>query len=270
MASSECNIKHLVELNQSNGVSRILLNDPLRKNALSKAMVQCLIGTLNKIKDDSRQQVVVIRGAKGVFCSGADLEWMRQGLNQSDEENLNDADLFYQLFELLNTFPKPILMWVEKYAMGGALGLLACADYVLAEKSAKMAFSEVKLGLVPATIAPFVIEKIGISAARAYMLSAEIFMAKEAKKIGLVHETANAKDITLRMDALIEQFKRNSPLAMAKTKELLQVLTSNANADIRKEKCIKSIAQARASEQGREGVNAFFDKRRPNWNKVSP
>jgi methylglutaconyl-CoA hydratase len=265
MASTECNNKDLVQLNQSNGISRILLNDTTRKNALSKDMLQCLITTLAKIKGDSKQKVLVIRGAGNVFCSGADLQWMKQGLNQSEEANRADAALFYQLFEMLNTFPKPVIMWVEKLAFGGAIGLLACADYVIAGSDVKLSFSEVKLGLVPATIAPFVVNKIGLSQARALMLSAQTFNAKKAKKIGLIHEVLAAKAIPERVDELSTLFKANSSQAMASTKHLLNVLEAPINGVDMKELCLSKIAQSRKSDEGQEGVKAFFEKRRPEW-----
>ncbi|WP_439185082.1 enoyl-CoA hydratase/isomerase family protein [Carboxylicivirga taeanensis] len=266
MASLECSIQPLVELNQSNGISRLLLNDPTKRNALSKGMLSCIIKGLNKIKNDNRQKVVVIRGSQGVFSSGADLEWMQQGLNQTEEENIADANLFYETFELLNNFPKPVIMWVEKYAMGGALGLLVTADYVVADKDARMAFSEVKLGLVPATIAPFVINKIGSSQARALMLSATPFSAKKARQIGLVHETMASKDIPARIDELCETFKGNSPQAMATTKQLINQLAI-VDLSANKETCVTQIAKARSSTEGVEGVKAFFEKRLPEWNK---
>lgn len=235
------------------------------KNALSKGMITCLMATLNKVQQDDKQKVVVIRGADNFFCSGADLNWMKEGLHQSDEQNKEDASLFYDLFQQLNTFPKPVIIWVEKFAMGGALGLLACADYVLADKTTKMAFTEVKLGLVPATIAPFVINKIGISNARALMLSAKVFTAKKAKQIGLIHEVADNKNMTKRIDELCEQFKANSPEALASTKHLVEQFNKvNDEASI-KDLCIEKIAASRNSEEGQEGVQAFFDKRRPNW-----
>ncbi len=267
MASLECNQKQLVEINQSNGICRILLNDPVRKNALSKEMLKCLINTLGEIKDDDRLKVVVIRGADGVFCSGADLQWMKEGLRQTREENLNDAALFYQLFELMDSFPKPIIAWVEKYAMGGALGLLACADYVVADKTVKMAFSEVKLGLVPATIAPFVINKIGTSQARALMLSAQVFSAKKARQIGLIHEIGSHTELPTRIDELCEAFKSNGAQAMASTKHLIQELSATHRTPVHKTLCLEKIAEARSNAEGQEGVSAFFEKRRPNWNK---
>jgi methylglutaconyl-CoA hydratase len=267
MASLECNQKQLVEMNQSNGICRILLNDPVRKNALSKEMLKCLIYALEEIKNDERQKVVVIRGAEGVFCSGADLQWMKEGLEQTREENLTDAALFYQLFELMNTFPKPIITWVEKYAMGGALGLLACADYVVADKTAKMAFSEVKLGLVPATIAPFVINKIGASHARALMLSALTFTARKARQIGLVHETCSQTELPARIDELCETFKNNGSQAMASAKHLIHELGEANLIRMHKNLCLEKIAESRSGEEGQEGVNAFFEKRRPDWNK---
>ncbi|UYM14076.1 enoyl-CoA hydratase-related protein [Endozoicomonas euniceicola] len=267
MASTECNNKGLVKLNQSNGISHILLNDSSRKNALSKDMLKCLIASLEKIKCDNKQKVLVIRGAGNVFCSGADLRWMKKGLNQTDKENRADAALFFQLFELLNNFPGPVIVWVEKYAIGGALGLLACADYVIAESNVKLSFSEVKLGLVPATIAPFVVNKIGLSQARVLMLSAQTFTAKKAKKLGLIHEILTAKAIPDRVDGLCSLFKANGSQAMASTKHLLNELGSPLNSHEIKELCLAKIAESRKSDEGQEGVKAFFEKRQPEWYK---
>jgi len=266
MASSECKDKHLVELNQSNGVSRILLNDTHKKNALSKAMLHCLISTLEGIASDNKQKVVVIRGSGGVFCSGADLDWMKDGIKQSHEENKNDAELFYHLFTTLFNFPKPVVIWVEKYAMGGAIGLLACADYVISDLSAKMAFSEVKLGLVPATISPFVIKKIGLSHCKALMLTGSTFTAKYARKIGLVQEVLQAKAIPQRINELVEQLKKNSSQAMSTTKELLNTLVDTPHSfSETKERCCEVIATSRRTKEGQEGVTAFFEKRTPDW-----
>ncbi|WP_430812696.1 MULTISPECIES: enoyl-CoA hydratase/isomerase family protein [unclassified Carboxylicivirga] len=264
MASSECN-QQLVVVNQSKGVARILLNDPAKKNALSKEMINELLCVLDRVAVNDKLRLMVLRGADGMFCAGADLHWMKAGVTQSDEDNRKDAHLFYQLFEKLNAYPKPVIVWVEKYAMGGALGLLACADYVIAEKTVKMAFSEVRLGLVPATIAPFVINKIGLSQARALLLTGEVFSAKKAKRIGLIHEVLEAKEIPQRINRLCEQLSANSPSAMKNTKELLNTLSKHGKENEDKLLCIDKIAQARTSDEGQEGVRAFFEKRNPQW-----
>jgi len=266
MESFECKNQNLVLLNQSNGTSRLLLNDPHKNNALSKEMIDCLINTLNKIAADDRQKLVIIRGAGGSFCSGADLNWMKKAISQSDEKNKNDAALFFELYTLLFHFPKPIIMWVEKCAMGGALGLLACADYVIADTHVKMAFSEVKLGLVPATISPFVLQKIGLSHAKAFMLSGAIFSAKQARRMGLIHEVLPAMAIPDRIKELTDQFKQNSAEAMMATKRLLNKLIATPLNEV-KDMCCDHIATSRRSEEGQEGVSAFLEKRKPNWNK---
>jgi len=268
MASFECKDKQFVELNQSNGVSRILLNDPHKKNALSKGMIQCLLHMLEQIAHDDKQKLVILRGAGGAFCSGADLNWMKKGLTQTKEENEQDAGLFYDLFTRLFNYPKPIIAWVEKFAMGGALGLLACADYVIADNQTKMAFSEVKLGLVPATIAPFVIKKIGFAHSKALLLSGVTFSSKHARKIGLVNEVLPSKAIPQRVQELVNQLKRNGTEAMTITKQLLNSLADRHHTlQEAKLMCCEKIATSRASEEGQEGVSAFFDKRTPSWYK---
>ena len=264
MVSFECKDKHLVELSQNKGISRILLNDPHKKNALSKSMIHCLIHLLEQIAEDEKQKVVMIRGAGGVFCSGADLRQMQKGLVQTKAENKQDAELFYKLFSTLYHFPKPLLLWVEKYAAGGALGMLACADYVIADDYAQMAFSEVRLGLVPATISPFVIRKIGFSHAKALLLSGLTFSSAHALHIGLVNEVLPEKAIPQRMDELLEQIKKNGSEAMASTKHLLNTLAdSSPSLAEAKTMCCEKIASSRTSREGQEGVTAFLEKRTP-------
>ncbi len=265
MVSSECN-KKIVKVSQSDGICHIILNDPGKKNALSKCMIKALLDNLDSAVKDSNQKVIVIRGNGGVFSSGADLKWMKNGLHQSEAENKNDAELFYQLYETINNCPKPIIVCAEKYAFGGAIGLLTCADFVIADKDLILAFSEVKLGIIPATIAPFIIYKIGLSQARKLLISAQPFNAKVARKIGLVHEVVKSKDMSERLDAVCKQFLANSPSAMAQTKSLINEIGSNqlSTSEI-KNLCIDKIMAARSSDDGQEGVTAFFEKRQANW-----
>ncbi|WP_244826046.1 enoyl-CoA hydratase/isomerase family protein [Carboxylicivirga linearis] len=268
MESSECKTYTLTELEQKDAISWITLNNPQKKNALSATMISELIELLKEIADDENQRVVVIQGADGVFCSGADLDWMRQGVDQNLQQNMEDAQLFYRLYSTLFYFPKPVMVWVEKFAFGGATGIIACADYVLSDKNSVFGFPEVKLGLVPGTIAPFIVKKISFNHAKSYMLSGETFSAKKAKKIGFVNEIVKAENKEERIKVLAEQFKKNSPEAITSTKHLLNRIVDNGelNEDMAN-LCCHTISSARISNEGQEGVNAFFEKRKPYWIK---
>ncbi len=268
MEYSECKIDQNIKIDQDNGISWITLNNPTKKNALSISMINELIENLKAIAEDESKRVVVLQGANGVFCSGADLVWMRAGIQQNMNENMEDARLFYKLYSTLYYFPKPIIAWVQKFAFGGATGLIACADYTLAEKDSLFGFPEVKLGLVPGTIAPFIVKKIGFNHSKALMLSGETFKAKKAKKTGLINEIINPSESEDRIRKIAEQFIKNSPEAIASTKHLLNRIVDNGEfTDDLANLCCQTIASARISDEGQEGVTAFFEKRKPNWIK---
>lgn len=267
MASSECNTSQHIKCESHLGIATVSLNNPGKKNALSKQMLIELLEALKSISKEKTLKVVLIKGEGNVFCSGADLEWMKTGAKQNKEENRKDAKLFFDLFAFMSNYPKPIIAWVEKFAFGGATGLLASADYVIANKDALFAYPEVKLGLIPATIAPFIIRKTGLSHTQAKMLSGETFTAKEAKKVGLINEFVKADKAQERVKQLSETFMKNSGEAMAATKSLLNQIASESIIDqAMEERCCQSIASARVSKEGQEGVCAFFEKRMPNWN----
>ncbi len=269
MAFSECKIDTSLILDQKDGVSWIRLNNPKQKNALSKNMITELIGTLKKISKDATQRVVVLKGEGGIFCSGADLDWMRSGIDNSMQSNMDDASLFYRLYSALYNFPKPIIVWVEKFAFGGATGLVACADYALADEDVIFAYPEVKLGIIPATIAPFVIKKTGPAQTKALMLTGEVFTATKALESGLLNEVCKSTDTEQRVIALAELFKKNGPEAIATTKHLLNRIVDDGELnDELANLCCHTIASARISKEGQEGVNAFFEKRKPNWIQV--
>ncbi len=268
MESLECKTIQSIKLDQEAGVSWLTINNPRKKNALSKNMIIELTEKLHLIAEDKSQRVVVLRGAEGMFCSGADLEWMRSGASNDIQQNLEDAMLFTRMYSTLYDFPKPIIAWVEQFAFGGATGLIACADYSIADKNSVFGFPEVKLGLIPGTIAPFIVKRIGIAQSRALMLSGETFSAKKAKRIGLINELCKSSEAEKRILKLTHQFIKNGPEAMASTKHLLNRIVDNGELnDELINQCCHLIASARNSLEGQEGVNAFFEKRQPNWIK---
>lgn len=252
------------------GICYLELNRPEKRNALSKKMIQELITFLEINSESTQFKVLVISGNDGFFSAGADLEWMKQGIEQTYKENLDDARLFTQLYTMLWNFPKPIVAKVERGAFGGALGLMACADVVITSPDAVFSLSEVSLGLIPATVAPFIMQKIGCSNARFLMLAAESFSGEDALRYNLVHVLAPADKLGIKTREVALKISRNSPSALKETKNLLNSLgCSVVSMDKEIERlCNDLIAKARTSPDGQEGVMAFFEKRKPNWNDI--
>lgn len=250
------------------GVCYLELNRPEKRNALNKNMIIELIRFFEETSQTSQFKVVVISGKGGFFCAGADLEWMKAGASQSMEENLEDARLFNRLYEKMDQYAKPIILRVDKGAYGGALGLLACADIVTTTPSAQFLFSEVRLGLIPATIAPYIVKRIGLPLSKQLMLTASEFSGAEAHQIQLVNFLFPEESLSVKTRELAVKIAKNSPSAMRQTKALLNRFGNSLvsiNEEIQ-EHCARLIAEARKSEDGQEGVNAFFEKRKPNWN----
>ncbi len=250
------------------GVCYLKLNRPEKRNALNKGMVVDLIRFFEETGQTSQFKVLVISGSGDFFCAGADLEWMKEGASQSMDENLEDARLFNRLYEKMDNYPKPIILRVDKGAYGGALGLIACADIVTTTPSAQFLFSEVQLGLIPATIAPYIVKRIGLPLAKQLMLMASKFSGTEAHHFQLVSYLFPEESLSVKTRELATKMAKNSPSALRLTKGLVNRL-GNSIVPITEEvqeHCARLIAEARKSEDGQEGVSAFFEKRKANWN----
>jgi methylglutaconyl-CoA hydratase len=209
--------------------------------------------------------VVKVVGRGKSFSAGADLNWMRRMADYSREENLEDAGKVANMWQTLASFPRPTLAVVHGNAFGGGVGLVACCDIAVASASARFSLSEVKLGLIPATISPFVVEAIGARQARRLFQTAERFDANDAMRFGLIHEVSAADALDDAVDAFISQLLENGPQAMVASKALVSAVAhrpidENVLADV-----AERIALQRDSEEGREGVAAFLDKRPPAW-----
>ncbi|WP_185957385.1 enoyl-CoA hydratase/isomerase family protein [Saccharicrinis carchari] len=250
-----------------NKIAFLGLNRPDKKNALNKAMITEIIATLNMHKANRSFRVLIIYGTGDCFCSGADLDWMKQGLKQSKTQNIDDAKLFNTLFETIYTFPVPVICEVRKSAFGGAVGLLACSDIVVCEADSTFGFPEVKLGIIPATIAPYIMSKMGNSNARKRLLMPEPFSAKEAQAEALVHFIADKEPVREKTLAIARAVAQGAPDALIQTKALLRRLEEHLEDESSKLFCARMIASARISNEGQEGVTAFFEKRKPAWNK---
>lgn len=251
------------------GVARLTLNRPEKHNAFDSQLISLLQDSLDAVKDDADVRVVVLAAMGDNFSSGADLNWMKNASEFSLKENIADATALAQVLYTLNTLPFPTIAVAQGFSCGGAMGLLSCCDFVLSCPLAKFVFSEVKLGLIPAVISPYVIAAIGERNARRYFLSAERFNSHEAHRIGLVSEIVDRDQLPVALDKTIALFLLNSPAAMSEAKALIShVYDHPINADLIR-KTSEWIAQVRTSEEGQEGLRAFMEKRAPAWAELS-
>jgi methylglutaconyl-CoA hydratase len=213
-------------------------------------------------RDDVR--VIVLAGRGAVFCAGADLEWMKEVAAFSREENLADAALMRELFETIDRSPKAVVACVQGAALGGGAGLVAVADVAVTEDGARFGFTEVRLGIVPAVISPYVVRKIGVSAARELFLTGERFSAARAAAIGLVHCVVPPAELDAAVDERVKELLQAAPGAIAAAKNLVRSVAGRPLEEVR-ELTIEAIADRRASPEGQEGLAAFLEKRKPDW-----
>lgn len=251
------------------GVATLTLNHPEKHNAFDDALIAELTRKLVQLNNDDRTRIVILTGAGKSFSAGADLNWMRSMAKFSEDENIEDALKLAELMDVLNTLRKPTIARVNGAVYGGGVGLVACCDIAIAADTAKFALSEVKLGLVPSVISPYVIAAVGEHQARRYFLTAEAFDAKQAQKIGLIHEVATPDKLDEAIGKEVNLLLKAGPEALTACKELIAANTAASVSTRRalKQKTAQLIAQLRVSEEGQEGLAAFLEKRPPNWIK---
>lgn len=247
------------------GRARVTLERPALHNAFDDALVADLTLALEALGRDERVRVVLLAARGRSFSAGADLSWMRRTAAYSREENLRDARALARLMRTLDGLPKPTVAVVQGAAYGGGVGLVACCDVALAASRATFCLSEVKLGLIPAVISPYVVAAIGPRAARRYALTAEVFDAAEAHRLGLVHEVVEEEALEAAAGRVAAALLRNGPRAVAAAKALVARVARAPLDDALVADTAERIASVRASEEGREGVAAFLEKRAPAW-----
>ena len=251
----------------SQGVARLTLNRPEKRNALDRATLTALAAELQRCKQDAAVRAVQITGAGKVFSAGADLNEMQQQADATDAQNVEHAQQLAKLLGALYSFPKPTLLRVNGDGFGGALGLIAACDIVVAATDAKFAFTEVRLGIIPAVISPFVLGKIGESAALRYFLTAEVFSAAVLERLGLAHEVVSAEQLDSTCEAILSELLRGAPGAQMAAKCLIRE-GANRSADERPEASVQlaaRLAHLRVQPDAREGFAAFFAKRKAHW-----
>ena len=251
------------------GVARITLNRPEKRNALNRATIEALTETLRDCAGNEAVRVVQLTGAGKAFCAGADLAEMQAQAQADETANLKDAERLATLLSVLDSMPKATLARVNGDGYGGALGLLGACDIVVAVDDAKFAFTEVRLGLIPAVISPFVLGKMGESAARRYFLTAETLTAANLKELGLVHEVVSAAALDAGCERIIESLLRAAPQALAEAKTLIRDI-AHASAHHRAAASTEAaarLARVRVQAEAQEGFRAFFAKRKPSWQR---
>lgn len=259
-----------IALEQRGPVARIALARPQLHNAFDEVMIAELTDALEALDATPAVRAVVLLGMGRSFCAGADLNWMRRTAAFGEAENLVDARGLARLLATLAGLSKPTLARVHGNAYGGGVGLVACCDIALAAPEATFALSEAKLGLIPATIGPYVIEALGARVARRYMLTAERFGAADACRLGLVHEVVPLDGLDARIDLLLATLLAAGPRAQAEVKMLVRTVAHRGIDAAVVDATARHIAAVRASPEGREGVAAFLEKRPAAWLPPAP
>jgi methylglutaconyl-CoA hydratase len=249
------------------GILELRLSRPQVKNAFNPELIRELKSALAAAEADPGLRAITLRGEGGVFCSGGDLNWMKESLEYSEEENYEDAENLYALFEALDKCRLPVVAAVEGFALGGGVGLVSVCDYVIALRGTQFSLAEVRVGLVPACIGPFVLRKIGESQARALFLSSERFSAERALQIDLIHEIADDSEALERALARITgSLKAASPNALAVAKGFIRSLT-RTTPHSQGSLAVRTLADLRVTPEAQEGLRAFLEKRTPQWNR---
>ena len=246
------------------GVAFVRLNRPEVHNAFDSELIAQLTHAFHDLDRDNTVRLAVLSGEGKSFCAGGDLNWMRSMKAYSREENIADSNNLATMYATLSGFSKPLIGVVHGNALGGGAGLAAVCDYVLTTANAKFGFTETRLGILPAVISPYALEKIGVSAARAYFISGMIFSAETAHAIGLAHRIVSPETLHAARDEVIGEFLKAAPEASRNAKMLIRTLRTAELSKIT-EITIHTIADARISAEGQEGMDALLTKRKPSW-----
>jgi methylglutaconyl-CoA hydratase len=258
-----------IEIHVDHGVAVIWLNRPEVRNAFNETMIAELSAAFGELDAEPSVRAVVLAGRGKVFCAGADLNWMKRMGEMDFEENRKDAVAFGAMLHGLYTMKKPTVARVHGAAFAGGMGLIAACDIAVASIETEFAVSEVRLGLTPATISPYVITAMGERAARRFFLTAERFPAAEAYRIGFVQEIARFDELDASVNVILGEIVQGAPGAHAVTKELIRAVAKRAlSPELMADTAVR-IATARASEEGKEGVRSFLEKRQPAWLKAA-
>jgi methylglutaconyl-CoA hydratase len=253
-----------LEVKSENNVAWVALNRPDVRNAFNEVMIEELIGVLDQVAEDSTVRVLVLTGNGKAFCAGADLNWMKKMKDFSYKENHADALRLAELMFKLYNLPKPTVARVNGASIGGSNGLVAACDIAIASHRAEFSLSEVKIGLVPACIGPYLLKKVGEKACRELFLSGERISADQAQSMGLVNDVVTHANLTRRVEERISGLITSGPNALAVSKELLSKISFMPLEEAR-DYTARVIAELRSGDEAQEGMTAFLEKRKPKW-----
>ncbi len=253
-----------IEIQKNRDIVTVILNRPEVHNAMNEKLMKELTFCFKELNKDNKIKIIILKGRGKSFSAGADLNWMKNMANYSMEENIQDSSLLSDLFETIYNSPKPIIGYVNGHAFGGGIGLIAVCDITIAPPDKKFAFSEVKLGIIPAVISTYVGKRIGISNMKRLFITGERFDSNYAKEIGLIDYVVSEEEMDKEIQKNIEKLKTSSPNAI---KEIKKLVENYELMDIKKykEHTIKKISELRISEEGQEGIKAFLEKRKAKW-----
>ena len=252
-----------IQLSRAAGIATITLNRPDKRNAISYELIQELLAVLGEVAASSAL-VVILTGAGKAFCSGMDLENLKDLLGRSPEQNLKDSETMARLFRSLYDFPKPTIAAVNGAAIAGGCGLATLCDFTLAVPEAKFGYTEARIGFVPAIVSTFLLRQVGEKHARDLLLTGRIITAAEAHRLGMVNEIVSSEKLMARARELAEQLMENSPESLACTKRLLSDL-ARRDLDAQLQSAVKENAAIRGTADFREGISSFLEKRKPRW-----
>jgi methylglutaconyl-CoA hydratase len=251
------------------GVLEVTLHRPTVRNAFNEVLIRELQEVFGALSLESYVRMLVLRGSGPVFCAGGDLNWMKRSVDLTAEENLTDTRELTRMFQTMNECPKPVIGVIHGAAIGGGVGLVSICDHVIATEDTQMSLSEVRLGIVPACIGPFVVAKIGASAARSLFITAERFQASRAQEIGLVHQVVrDERALENELGRVVDNMLQSGPQAMKIAKSLVLNLSWPEKRRELPDACdyvSKTLADLRVTPEGQEGLRAFLEKRKPGW-----
>ncbi len=254
-----------LQIELSGPVATLWMNRPDRHNAFDETLIAEITAACVALNEDIDVRVVILAGRGKSFSAGADLNWMKRAANNGLDDNLNDARALAHMLRVLAEMKKPTIARIQGAALGGGMGLAAACDIAVASTKAVFATSEVKFGIIPSAISPYVLRAIGARQASRYFQSAERIDAVRARDIGLVHETVEPEQLDAKVSEIVDSLLQGGPLSQAAAKELIRAVSGRPINDALVDDTAHRIAHLRATPEAREGIAAFLDKRQPNW-----
>jgi methylglutaconyl-CoA hydratase len=254
-----------IDIAQTGHIATVTLNRPEVRNAFNDEVIVELASAFNELGTRADVRCIVLAASGTAFCAGADLNWMKRMAGYSREENVADAAALARMLNVIYHCPKPTIARIQGDVYAGGTGLVAACDIAVSVDTAQYCLSEVKLGLIPATISPYVIRAMGARAAHRYFLTAERFSAAEALRIGFVHEVVKADQLDAKVGEIAQALVQAGPAAVKACKTLVQDVAEKNISQLLIDRTVQDIADIRASDEGREGIQAFLAKRKPSW-----